>query len=635
MPPSPLEALLPQPQHLELTGGQWMAPDALYLAADDDALGPAERQAVEQFCDLWERELGLARPRMRTADAAASAHLILRVASPAERNDFEPAGNLPAACCDSAYRLDVRPDGVQAVGATPLGLFYALQTLGQFVRLAGRAWPGVHIMDHPDYPERGLSYDVSRGRVPTPEMLQALADRLAACKMNHLQLYIEHTFAFEFDPDIGRGSSPLTPDELRDFDQYCRDRHIELTPSLASFGHMGRVLSLPAYRHLAEIEARKDWDDMTWHERMRGLTLDAANPEARALLERMYGELLPLFSSPRVNVTCDETYDLAKGKNQGRDPGELYLEHLCWLCELCEKHGKQPMFWGDMVRKFPRMIDRIPKNAIALHWDYDADADYAATALFRDAGLATWVCPGTSSWNRMLNDYETATLNIQRFVGAANQYGASGVLNTDWGDEGHVNAPATSWHPILLGAALSWNAKAADVATIDRAVARLEFGDATGELVQRLRAIARAYDMRRTWPAFCKPLHETVAREDLSDQALTAWHRASAEAAAAFAAQLEQAPDHRVDLGEIEVACRMNVLLAERFILSRAVGDGGGVNPDLARRLGAFADQCAAVMPDYAAVWRLRHKPHRLEEIEAAVMRVAAEARGLAEKGKG
>ena len=36
----------------------------------------------------------------------------------------------------------------------------------------------------------------------------------------------------------------LTPDEVRDLDGYCRDRFIDLVPALATFGHMGRILSM-------------------------------------------------------------------------------------------------------------------------------------------------------------------------------------------------------------------------------------------------------------------------------------------------------------------------------------------------------------------------------------------------------
>ncbi len=34
---------------------------------------------------------------------------------------------------------------------------------------------------------------------------------------------------------------------------------------------------------------------------------------------------------------------------------------------------------------------------------------------------------------------------------------SKGVLNTDWGDCGHVNFISGSYHGMILGASLSWN----------------------------------------------------------------------------------------------------------------------------------------------------------------------------------
>ena len=98
--------------------------------------------------------------------------------------------------------------------------------------------------------------------------------------------------------------------------------------------------------------------------------------------------------------------------------GRPYLEHVRWLDELCRRHGKGMMFWSDIIRKSPELIGQIPQDAVVLNWAYDADSDYDSTALFRDAGLCTYVCPGTSGWNRLVNDINNADLNIRRSAAA-------------------------------------------------------------------------------------------------------------------------------------------------------------------------------------------------------------------------
>ena len=424
--------LLPRPRTVRALPGIFSLGDGATIRPAT-ALAPSERSAAATFA-----------PKRASG---TSPELVLSAGSAATQG----------------YRLGVTPQRVEVHGESPAGLFYGLQTLRQIQFLCGDVWPALEIDDAPDFAVRGLSYDVSRGRVPTLTALKELVDRLAGLKVNQLQLYTEHTFAFAFDPEISAQASPLTPDEMRDLDVYCAERRMELVPSLASCGHMGRILSLPRYRQLAEVSPTQSWEEMTWRQRVRGLTLDVTNRDSRALLAAMYAEVLPLFSSPWMNVSCDETFDLGQGRGQARarelGPGGLLLEHLRWLHELCGRHGKRIMFWGDMLKKHPDLVGQLPRDAVALNWGYDADADYESTALFCDSGLTTYVCPGTSSWNRFVADINTADANIRRYAAAGKRYGVAGLLNTDWGDDGHVAPPAGAWHPIALGAALAWNAE--------------------------------------------------------------------------------------------------------------------------------------------------------------------------------
>lgn len=520
-----------------------------------------------------------------------------------------------------AYRLSIRPGRIELFGRSSVGVFHGIQTLHQLLRLCGTEWPALDVCDAPDFAVRGLSFDVSRGRVPTLETLKLLADRLALLKANQLQLYVEHTFAFAFDPGISSGSSPLTPDEIRELDAYCRVRRIELVPALASCGHMARVLSLPRYRHLAEIEGQARWEQMPWRARVRGLTLDVSNPESRRLLAAMYAEYLPLFSAGKMNVCCDETFDLGQGRGQRRAAeiggGRMLLEHLCWLHELCGQYGKQMLFWGDMLKKHPELVREMPRDAVALNWGYAADADYDSTALFCDAGLTTYVCPGTSGWNRFVPDLPTADANIRRYAAAGRHYGAAGLLNTDWGDEGHVGPLATVWHPVALGAALAWNADAPGPEAFDAAFARLFLGRGGAAAVAAWRQANAASDMVRIWPAFCTDVGGLEGPANLDAAALERWRARAAEAAAAFAAVAPDDADAAVDREELVLAFRLHELAGWRLALER--GQAGD--------WPAFADACEHAVSEYEAQWRARHKASCLREVTAVFERVSSQAR--------
>lgn len=85
------------------------------------------------------------------------------------------------------------------------------------------------------------------------DYLKKLVDRMAAYKLNQLQLYMEHTFLFAKFSEVWRDDTPLTPGDILELDAYCRKRHIELIPSIACFGHLYKVLRTRTYCHLCEL----------------------------------------------------------------------------------------------------------------------------------------------------------------------------------------------------------------------------------------------------------------------------------------------------------------------------------------------------------------------------------------------
>ena len=48
---------------------------------------------------------------------------------------------------------------------------------------------------------------------------------------------------------------------------------------------------------------------------MAHYTLDASAPESLEFVRQMIDEFIPLFTSNKFNICCDETFDLGKGKN--------------------------------------------------------------------------------------------------------------------------------------------------------------------------------------------------------------------------------------------------------------------------------------------------------------------------------
>ena len=155
--------------------------------------------------------------------------------------------------------------------------------------------------------------DVSRCKVPTMDTLYSLIDLLAQLRINELQLYIEHTFAFEKHDAVWKDSSPFSGREIQLIDQYCKERFIELVPNLNSFGHFERWLRHDQYKHLAECPQGFKREN-PYMVRDHGTTLKP-NQESLDFIDSLYAEYLPHFSSNKFNVGMDEPWELGQGWN--------------------------------------------------------------------------------------------------------------------------------------------------------------------------------------------------------------------------------------------------------------------------------------------------------------------------------
>src|SRR5690606_12232026 len=190
-------------------------------------------------------------------------------------------------------------------------VFYGACTLIQIIEQCTPRLPGLTISDWPDFPARGVMLDVSRNRVPKMETLFNLVDQLAGWKINQLQLYFEHAFAYRSHPAVWADVSPITGQDVLVLDRYCRERFIELVPNQQSFGHLAPWLNRPEYKHLAEVE---DGFQTPWGYRAGSFSLAPVEPRSLEFLRGLYDELLPHFSSRMFNIGGDETWDLGQGR---------------------------------------------------------------------------------------------------------------------------------------------------------------------------------------------------------------------------------------------------------------------------------------------------------------------------------
>src|ERR1700683_765468 len=206
------------------------------------------------------------------------------------------------------YALAISKTGIEISFRETGGLRAATATLRQLLREYGRRLPCLRIRDWPDFPRRGVMLDISRGRVPKLETLLDLAEKLSDFKINELQLYTEHTFAYKKYKSVWQSWGALTAKEIQILDARCRELGIDLVPNQNSFGHLRYFLEDSRLKKLGELS--EPYEAETKDFLRRPTTLAPNHPGTLPFLRGLYNELLPNFSSQLFNVGCDETWDL-------------------------------------------------------------------------------------------------------------------------------------------------------------------------------------------------------------------------------------------------------------------------------------------------------------------------------------
>ncbi|MCF7809549.1 family 20 glycosylhydrolase [bacterium] len=369
-----------------------------------------------------------------------------------------------------SYKLIVKhpdkqsPHPVIIEAVSESGVCHGLRTLKQLKRQFGTALPCMLIEDEPSFPVRGVMLDISRDRIPKQDELLRFVDLLGSWKINHLQLYTEHTFAYKGHEVVWKDTSPLTADEIKELDERCLEQGITLAANQNCFGHMERWLKHSQYQHLAETTG--EWKFLNT-KRSGGFSLCPTDERSIALIADLLGQLLPNFSSGLVNIGCDETFDVGQGRSreavEKQGYAKVYADFVRQVINIASKHKFRSMFWADMALKSPEALAMLPKDAIVLIWGYEPDSPFDSwCSKLKDADFEYWVCPGTSSWRSITGRTFERKTNLANAVKVGVKYGASGFLITDWGDLGHRQQSPIALHALAEAANAAWNADSVD-----------------------------------------------------------------------------------------------------------------------------------------------------------------------------
>jgi hypothetical protein len=207
-----------------------------------------------------------------------------------------------------------------------------------------------------------------------PEYLPRLLADLAGQRVNAVLVEYEDAFPFrsvDLAPDPAARWSPAA---LRRFLAAARRRGIEVIPLQQCLGHLEYLFKWRRYRRFA---AHPDYP----------ATLDLGKPRGRELVLGMLREVLEAHPDSRwVHVGMDEARGLLlTARRLRREPLDLFLDHLGEVCALCERHGKTPLVWADMLDDHLspsalRRLEAFKERVVLCPWDYHATADWIAVS---------------------------------------------------------------------------------------------------------------------------------------------------------------------------------------------------------------------------------------------------------------
>ncbi|MBE3076487.1 MAG: family 20 glycosylhydrolase, partial [Actinobacteria bacterium] len=390
---------------------------------------------------------------------------------------------------EEGYAIVSDGNRLTVIAASAAGIFYGAQTVKQLVQGEGkdaRIYRAT-IRDWPAMRYRGFHDDISRGPVPTLDFQKNQIRTLAAYKVNVFSPYFEHTLEYESNPLATPPGGAMTAADVRELVAYAEKYHVDIIPEQESFGHLHHVLKYEIYSPLAETP--------------HGHVLAPGQPGSLPLIRQMFAEIDSLFPSRFVHLGADETFELGRGQTAERvrteGIGTVYIDFLKQIEVALKPSGKRFLFWGDVAMNHPDLVKTLPKDLIAVAWNYEPDTSFTRfISPFRNAGIETWVAPGVNNWNRVYPDNAMALPNIQRFVRDAQRLGATGMLNTSWDDDGEALFNQ-AWYGTLFGAAAGWQAGESSIDAFASSYGRVFHGDASGKIDEAQRKLTAAHALLR------------------------------------------------------------------------------------------------------------------------------------------
>jgi len=368
---------------------------------------------------------------------------------------------------DEFYLLSVTPTRIYLKSASQRGIMHGVMSLIQLLEQSDdQSISCFELSDYPDLKVRGISDDISRGQVSTPENFKRIIKFLARYKMNVYQPYIEDVFQFKSYPTIGVKRGALTGEDVKAMLNEARKYNIDVVPVFETLGHFENILSQPEFARFAEYPG--------------SASLDVSNDSIYIMLENMLKEIFDAFPSAYINIAADESFDVGLGNSkklvEEKGIAQVHADHYNKVIAICRRYNKHVLMYGDIILEHPEILTMIPKDIEIVDWDYGDKFSYNHVRKFKEAGFKFYVSPAVWNFTTTFPALNIALPNIQYFTRAGIEEGALGMINSQWGDYGAETFRELNLFPFAWGAQCSSNYKASNMSTFSKNFLRDFYG---------------------------------------------------------------------------------------------------------------------------------------------------------------
>jgi len=225
-----------------------------------------------------------------------------------------------------------------------------------------------------------------------------------------------------------------------------------------------------------------------------GSVLAPGQPGSLELIRQWFPEVAEMFPSPFIHIGADETDDLGNGQTKqavaDQGLGKVYIDFVKSIHQTLLPLHRRLLFWGDVAMNSPELVKGLPKDMIAVAWQYsmpEGDAKNSDPHFdkwitpFTNAGIETWVAPSANRGNRIYPDNDNNLKTIQTFVADGQRLGATGMFNTVW-DDGGEGLFEQNWYGVLFGAAASWQPGKSDIGEFEQSYGWVFNHDPSGDV---------------------------------------------------------------------------------------------------------------------------------------------------------